>query len=325
MSLNHTKTYNLEIRDWLEDVFKLTSQISRTALVSRVCPVCQSPKSALFGNNDYLDYVRCEDCSLVYMNPAPSPSQVNSGFKGEDEVLMKYFNIITKYKKDIPPKPDPEKDNKLRDIYQLKKTGKLLDLGCSVGDFLHKAKHFYDVEGLEINPNTSALAEKHFKIHKAFLSELNLKPEYDIVTMHQILYGVPDPLKLLQEIHAILKGDGLLYINTPNSNSYAMELYKGKANHIYGYTSLNVFNRKSLETVACKAGFKVKTYRTEWLDIYLSDVQEFLENREKFVQKRNCHIANYEEKIALEDKLHAEVFTDLGDRGNYVVAVLEKL
>ena len=105
---------------------------------------------------------------------------------------------------------------------------------------MHKAKHFYEVEGLEVNPHTAAIAEQHFKVHKHFLGELDLKPEYDIVTLHQILYGIPDPVGLLCDIHGVLKEDGLLYINTPNANSYSMALYRGKANHLYGYTTLNV-------------------------------------------------------------------------------------
>ena len=56
---------------------------------------------------------------------------VDKGFQGEDELLMKYLSIISKYKTGIPAKPDPLADNKLRDIYAFKPSGKLLDVGCS--------------------------------------------------------------------------------------------------------------------------------------------------------------------------------------------------
>lgn len=316
--------YNREVREWDIKVAVLTASIARDKLVNRNCPVCGSFENSFFANNDYLDYVQCGQCSLVYMNPAPVPGMVNVGFQGEDELLMDYFAIMSKYKTDIPPKTDPLTDNKLRDIYAFKPFGKLLDVGCSVGDFMHKAKHFYEVEGVEVNPNTSAIAAQHFKVHRQFLHKLGLDQQYDIVTLHQILYGVPDPVGLFRDIHKVLKQDGILYINTPNSDSYAMRLYQGKCNHLFGYTSVNVFNRKALEKLAACSGFKVSFFRTEWLDIYYMDTMSFLSNDAGFIHKRNCHLPDYEERVALEDKLQSSLGMDLGEHGNYLVAVLTK-
>ena len=318
------KEYNREIREWLLKVFALADAIPKNKLIEKNCPVCGAAENAFFANNDHLDYVQCKQCTLVYMNPAPPPGMVNKGFQGEDELLMEYFSIISKYKTGIPAKPDPFADNKLKDIYALKPSGKLLDVGCSVGDFLHKAKHFYDVEGIEVNPHTAAIAQKHFKVHKHFLSELDLMPEYDIVTLHQILYGVPDPVGLLRDIHKVLKDDGILYINTPNADSYAMRLFKGKANHLYGYTTQNVFNIKALETLAACCGFKVTFFRTEWLDIYYMDIISFLANDGNFIHKRNSHLPAYEEHIAMEDALQSRMNLDLENHGNYMIAVLTK-
>lgn len=327
MSLNHQKQYNRELRDWLLKVFEYTAYISTQDLVKRVCPICGSENSRFFANNDYLDYEQCQFCSLVYMNPTMKAGTVNEGFKGDDELLMEYFSIIKKYKTELPEKPDPWVDNKLLDIYRLKPQGKLLDVGCSVGDFLHKAQYFYQVEGVEVNPKTSAIAAQYFQVHRNYLSELGLPAVYDIVTLHQILYGVPDPVGLFKDIHKILKADGILYVNTPNADSYAVQLYKGKVNHLYGYTTQNLLNRKSLEVLAHLTGFKLKTFRTEWIDIYMSDLMEYLDRPDQFIHKRNCNVRNYEENVSAQDNLQCNNRLDqrLGNRGNYLVAVLEKV
>jgi SAM-dependent methyltransferase len=324
MSLNRMKEYNREIRAWLFKVFAFAAAIPKDELVKRACPVCGSVEDTFFANNDHLDYVQCNRCALVYMNPGPSPAMVNKGFQGEDELLMEYFSIVSKYKTGHLANPDPFADNKLRDIYAFKSSGKLLDVGCSLGDFLHKAKHFYEVAGVEVNPYTAAIAEQHFKVYKHFLGELGLEPVYDIVTLHQILYGVPDPVGLLHDIHGVLKDDGLLYINTPNADSYAMALYQGKSFHLYGYTTLNVFNEQSLAALAKSTGFEILFFRTEWLDIYLTDLAEFYDHPDRFIHKRNCHLPDYEEKIRQEDEFHQSLNPDLGRRGNYLVAVLGK-
>lgn len=325
MSLNHQKEYNRDIRNWLLKVLDYTAYLSKKKLVRRICPVCGSDNSTFFANNGFLNYETCKECSLIYMNPAVDAEAVNNGFKGDDDILMEYFNIIMKYKTDMPTKPNPITDNKLIDIYHAKQSGSLLDVGCSVGDFLHKASYFYQVEGVEVNPFTAAVAEKYFKIHKKYLAELELNTQYDIVTLHQILYGVPDPVSLLKDIYKVLKDDGVLYINTPNADSNAVQLYKGQVNHLHGYTTLNVFNKKSLEQAATIAGFRMVSFRTEWLDIYTTDIIEYLNRPEKFIHKRNCYVEDYEEKIKKEDELHKQMALELSNKGNYLIAILEKV
>ena len=331
MSLNHNPSYNQQIRMWLKNNFKYAEYLSLQNLKKRSCPVCNSDLSEHFANNGFLDYDKCAKCSLVYMNPSPNLSAVQQGFQGDDQLLMDYFEIISKFR-EAPSVNMVELllDNKLKDIYSHKTSGKLLDIGCSIGDFLHKAKHFFDVEGLEINPKTASIAEQDFIVHRKYLDQLisedtaKFSNRYDIVSIHQILYGVPDPLGLLKGIHTILKDDGILYVNTPNADSYAMQLYKGKCNHLYGYTTQNIFNHTSLKYLAASAGFDITFFRTEWLDIYYRDIMELQDNPSEFIHKRNTQLAGYEEHIAMEDELQSKMNMDLGAHGNYIVAVLSK-
>jgi SAM-dependent methyltransferase len=259
------------------------------------------------------------------MNPTIPEECINQGFNGEDELLMQYFKLMIKFKQHLrPQKVDPTTDGQLKDIYHYKKKGRLLDVGCSVGDFLHKAKHIYSVEGVEINPHTAAVAEKKFKIHRDDLAQLDLKPIYDVVTLNQILYGVPSPLDLLNQIAGVLKKDGILYINTPNSDSMAVQLYGGRCNHLYGYTTQQVFNRQSLTRLAERTGFKVVSFRTEWLDIYLTDLMVFLSDPKAFIHRRNAQLPDYADRIRAEEQMLSQMNIDLGERGNYFVSVLMK-
>ena len=324
MSVNYIRDYSREIRSWLLRVAEYTAMLPKHLLVRRACPLCGSDDSALFAHNGHLGYERCRACMLVYMNPAITAESVKRGFAGDDDLLMDYFRIIMKYKSGLPEKPNAETDSKLKDIYRHKRSGRLLDVGCSVGDFLHRAKFFYDVEGVEVNPLTSVVAEQHFKVHKKVLSSLSLDKNYDVVTLHQILYGVPEPVELLRDIRKVLRDDGILYVNTPNADSHAVNLYRGRANHFYGYTTQNVFNHRSLSKLAELTGFRVTYFRTEWIDIYITDLVEYYEHPDQFIHKRNSQIKDYEERIRQEDELHKTLMPDLGPHGNYIVAILEK-
>ena len=103
-----------------------------------------------------------------------------------------------------------------------------------------------------------------------------------------------------------------------------MELYKGKCNHLYGYTTQNIFNQISLKNLANKAGFNISFFRTEWFDVYYRDIIELQDNPDEFIHKRNAHLLGYEEHMAMEDELQSRMNVDLRLRGNYIVAVLTK-
>lgn len=323
MSLNYRSDYNADLRQWLQDNFRVAAALAASLLRARPCPVCGSTEHRHHANNGYFDYVRCAGCSLVFMNPCYDLARVSEGFCGADELLMSYFRLMIRYKGAVDDRrPAPECDGKLCDIWQFKQSGRLLDVGCSVGDFLHKAKHFFEVEGVEVNPHTAEVAARHFRVHRDYLDTLRLPAEYDVVTLNQILYGVPEPVALLRDIEAVLAPGGILYINTPNADSYAMATFGGRANHLYGYTSLNVFNRRALEAAAAAAGLEVVSFRTEWLDIHYADLMALADDPANFIHKRNTHRPGYEEMICNEEALQTKLGIDLGERGNYLVAVL---
>lgn len=82
MSLNHNKSYNIDIKEWILKNKQYAQYLSTQKLVNRDCPVCQSAEYDYFANNDYLEYSKCRQCSLVFMNPTLDESSVNDGFKG---------------------------------------------------------------------------------------------------------------------------------------------------------------------------------------------------------------------------------------------------
>jgi SAM-dependent methyltransferase len=325
MSLNYIKQHNVDIRNFIEKSFAYARELAKQPLQERPCPVCGGSGYTPYATCNGLRYVRCADCTLLYMNPTVTPDTIMEGFKGDDDLVMEYFNIMNKYKRGIPEKPDPLQDPKMVDIYRQKQSGRLLDVGCAFGDFLHKAKHFYDVEGVEVNPYTAPIAAQYFTVHTGYLSELRLPPVYDVVVLHEILYGAPDPVSLLRDVAGVLKDDGILYIHTGNSESYAMEVFGGKVNHLTVYTMQNVFTPRALDELAKNSGFRIRTLRTEWLDIYLTDLQLFLDGDPRFIHKRNIFIPDYEEKLKAEDAFHRSLNQDLGTRGNYLIAIFEKV
>jgi len=98
-----------------------------------------------------------------------------------------------------------------------------LDIGCGNGHLTERIfmKHFNaDFYGIDMGDGAERAKEKGINAFKADLNEIDkLKFEdnyFDSVFAGEIIEHLVDPDKFLEEIHRILKKDGLLILSTPN-------------------------------------------------------------------------------------------------------------
>ncbi len=296
-------------------------------LMARNCPVCGNSNGSGTITNGCFTYAKCSNCSLLYMNPCLKDELVSEGFTDDDPENKEYWSlVVSKSLVNMRPKPDPLRHRILRDIFPIKNQGRLLDVGCSNGDFLQDAAHFYSVEGLEINDRTAGIARaKGFTIHTCPIEELPTDILYDVITFNQLLYGLKNPLHLFKEAIRLLKPGGILYINTPHSDSLAMTLYQGRHCHILWKADLNVFNKKSLATAAGKAGFNWKIFYTEWTNLYIIDILTYIFFPGKFVHRRNSFFPFYRKICAMEEFMQNILIGNRFKRiGDYCVCILAK-
>lgn len=328
----HDPQYLEELRECLVEQRRAFQQAVRKAtsdcdgLVARSCPLCiASQAQALFPTPEgELPYVRCSACGLVFMSPVLPEARNGSylGFDDSSPVMRRYWGLRRQNMSAVP-KPNPEADPQLKDIVRHKRGGRLLDVGCGLGEFLKKASYFFEVEGVELNPRLrQAALANGLAIPCARVEELPTDRAYDVVGLNQVLYGLYDPVGLLKEIQRRLKRDGIVYINTPNADSFAVRIF-GRAHSHFLCTNLNVFNLPSLERLADQAGLRVITWRTEWLDIYPGDLLAQWLAPQRFFHRRNSFVSLYGQINALVDWMDRRwVDPWLGLRGDYLVAIL---
>lgn len=98
---------------------------------------------------------------------------------------------------------------------------KILDVGCSVGNFgeLIKSKRNVEVWGVEIDENASSKASE--KLDKvlcgAFGDKLDLPKNYfDCVVFNDVLEHMIDPFEALEFVKNILSNDGVVVASIPN-------------------------------------------------------------------------------------------------------------
>ena len=299
-----------------------------SVLEPRNCPVCRDSKSVDRLSNGFFTYVRCATCHLLYMNPVLTEERVEAGFSDQDPWTRGYWALM-KGRIRVQDVSDPIEARKhpvLVELLPYCPGGRLLDVGCSIGNFLAHACHAYEVEGLEINPETARVArDRGFHVHEVRLGDLEGIARYDVITFNQLLYGLRDPMGLIREAVRLLRPGGVLYINTPNADSLAMRWYRGLHAHLLGKVNLNVFGSCALEAIAQRSGLETVSIHTEWLNLYGCDVIVHALARRAFVHRRNSFIPGYELACRLDEVAQMRF---VGNRfktcGDYVVGILRK-
>ncbi len=202
----------------------------------------------------YGQIVRCRKCGLVYTNPRPVAKKIESGYEqaSDDDYLSEdssrsmnaHISLMT--------------------IKKFARGGRLLEVGCSAGLFLNAARLDFDVAGLELSRWAVKQAKEKLRLDVAqgALDQTDLPPEgFDVVALIDVIEHLTDPAAALRKIQRALKPGGLLYLVTPNIESFSARVLRGKwwglrPAHIY------YFSPKTLSEILVRAGFEVRLTRS---------------------------------------------------------------
>lgn len=100
---------------------------------------------------------------------------------------------------------------------------RLLDVGCGNGNFLALAQAAgWVVEGVDFDPLAIAAArKKDLKVHIGGLEQVGQHAGgYDWISCSHVIEHVHDPVQWLQDMHALLRQGGTLWLQTPNIESW---------------------------------------------------------------------------------------------------------
>ncbi|MEO8076554.1 MAG: class I SAM-dependent methyltransferase, partial [Acidobacteriota bacterium] len=143
---------------------------------------------------------------------------------------------------------------------------RLLDVGAHAGRFVSLARHAgWAAEGLELNPQTAAYAAqrtgapiRQLNVHDVDVSTAG----YDAITVTDVLEHIPDPVRVLARIAALLSPGGWVAVKVPCGPSQLIkERWRGRL--IRGYrptladnlVHVSHFSPKGLGAALHSAGF----------------------------------------------------------------------
>jgi 2-polyprenyl-3-methyl-5-hydroxy-6-metoxy-1,4-benzoquinol methylase len=151
---------------------------------------------------------------------------------------------------------------------------KILDVGCSNGSFVFIANNLgLQAEG--VDPSEKAVNDgikRGLKLHLGLLNDVAFDDNsFDVITLHEVIEHISEPIALLNECARILRPNGILLIGTGNTDSWTRRIRKNKwdffdMNHHGGHISF--FSPKSLKQLASQTGFSVVKVITHAVKFY---------------------------------------------------------
>lgn len=175
------------------------------------CPACGIQDVVKLGwrHREYT-LCRCRACDLTFWDPLQDPG---SDWYGEGITELTYLRPVWT--------PHAGVRRFLRDMPA--KGGRLIDVGCGVGDFCHMAAQAgYAVTGIDYTPQYIEVARQRFPTLdlKAMTVEefLTKRPQdkHDVATLIQVLEHVDNARDFLESVKRLLKPGGYVMCNVPN-------------------------------------------------------------------------------------------------------------
>lgn len=195
------------------------------------CPICGSERrTALYESQKrtgtdlgdvQITVSQCDACGFLYNAPRVSEvalrayyrtSKLASGQVYRDESAQGYY-----------PKLNARRAGFLAKFLKHRPGGKFLDIGCGVGGFLDAVKDQgldgWQLCGLEPSEHAHAQATaKGYEVYNAPLGGKGLPEQgFDAISMISVLEHMTDPKWALDSIRKLLKPDGLVMIEVPNT------------------------------------------------------------------------------------------------------------
>ncbi|HEY9783762.1 MAG TPA: class I SAM-dependent methyltransferase [Candidatus Obscuribacterales bacterium] len=238
-------------------------------------------------SDDEFRMVECKACSNVYLNPRPVADELPTIYPPS------YYSY--NYDTQIHPLAVWAKEQmdraKIKGLFKHLPVSKpvFLDVGCGNGRFL-KMLHKLGVPkenlyGVELDQRQiDRLNGEGFKGFYGRIEEVCKKlpaGQFDLIVMLQVLEHVDDPDKVVKSLSALLNHGGVLVVETPNTNSLDVKLFKNRYWGGYHFPRhWNLFNRDTLARLAKNNGLQVKGF--EFLpghSFWIFSLHHFVEER----------------------------------------------
>lgn len=180
------------------------------------CNHCGSDRQKLVARVADYTLVECADCGLAFIADPPDPASLAAMYQGEAD----YHTELHDPHSPAFARMSGVADEHLAFVRRWASQGRLIDIGCSTGLFVDRARGAgFDATGAEFSAASARFAREHFglTVTDGDIHAVDAAPEtVDILTMFDVIEHVRDPAGDIAAAYRLLKPGGLFILSTPN-------------------------------------------------------------------------------------------------------------
>jgi 2-polyprenyl-3-methyl-5-hydroxy-6-metoxy-1,4-benzoquinol methylase len=208
--------------------------------------------------------LKCLSCGLMRTSPRPTPATIGVYYPDNygpyigtkvltspkqsllKRLLRPFVRRIFAFNAEaLPPLPP----------------GRLLEIGCASGAFLHKmAQQGWEVQGIEYSPTAAAAARAlGYPVHIGALESAPQTEEpVDLIVGWMVLEHLHDPVPGLQKLRACAKEGAWLVLSVPNAGSLEFRLFGRNWYALQLPTHMHHFTPETISKTLSTAGWRVR-------------------------------------------------------------------
>lgn len=147
---------------------------------------------------------------------------------------------------------------RLEALAEVAPSGRLLEVGCGKGGFLHLAEQRYDVEGIDVSKYAIRKIARHFgnRVRVSNIERHSLPAaRYDAIAVFNLLEHLHAPEKSIKRLNSALKPGGVLIGSMPNNSGLVGGLVTRLGN-FFDHTHVSTYPPEVWRQLFEHSGFK---------------------------------------------------------------------
>lgn len=231
------------------------------------CPACGGREHILQFNKEGFDYVLCDVCDTLFVNPRP-PFKLLANFYTQSPStqfwINEFFKPVAEARRIKMFRPRAE--------YVAQKFGSdpewvVGDIGAGFGLFLEelsKIRPSAKMVAIEPSKEMSEICKlKGFEVLPCALENVNGWDEkFDLLTSFELFEHLYDPAMFLRKARELLRAGGRLLLTTLSGGGFDIQVLWDKSKSVSPPHHLNFFNPRSIKILLEKCGFVVEEIST---------------------------------------------------------------
>jgi SAM-dependent methyltransferase len=231
------------------------------------CPACGEDKSRPAFDKKGINYVVCENCETMYVNPRPTPEILETYYATSENYAYwnkHIFPASEEVRREKIFRPRAERVAEFCSRYGMPEKN-LLEVGAGFGTFCQEVINlgiFETVYAVEPTPDLAETCRKRgLNVIEKPIEKVTGLENIGVIASFEAIEHLFSPADFVQQCSRILPTGGLFILSCPSGKGFDVVVMKGVSDTV-DHEHLNYFHPESLSHLVNRFGFEVLEVQT---------------------------------------------------------------